>query len=431
VSGTYSYTITDPTGVSLIDVTLTSPATDSTGQGEAYPVTAIGGTIDGTAITGEVGPAGTVALTPDGLFISDNAVFTSPAGGVLGSVDGIDNDGLVFNVGAVEYNFFTDGGHFEFVTYDTATGSESAETPVTVIANDVPCFCPGTRIRTVHGEIAVEDLAVGDLVLTASGGRHAIRWIGQRSYEGHFIADNHLMLPVCIRSGAFAPGVPHTDLHVSPGHGMYVCGQIVPAWRLINGVTVTQAAAVEEVTYLHVELHCHALLLANGAPAESFLEETGFRNQFANAAEFHAMYGDVPKLAPLQARLEDGFALNRIQNRLAERAGLHLSIAPVGVLRGFVDVATAERVCGWAQDVTSPEEPVVLVVSIGGVPVVSLLANAYRDDLRRACIGSGCHAFDVILSPGLSGNVTVHRHADGAVLPMTDLAAGLEHQLAA
>ena len=289
----------------------------------------------------------------------------------------------------------------------------------------VPCYCPGTMILTVRGEVPVEAIREGDLVLTACGAAEPVRWVGERRYDGRFIAGNHLILPVCIRAGALAAGVPHTDLHVSPGHGMFVDGQLVPAWRLVNGVTVTQAEAVESVTYLHLELHRHALLLANGAAAESFLDEALFRQQFHNAAEFEERFADAPPLLPMQARLEDGFALQRIQERLAARAGLLPRIEPAGALLGYMDEARPERVCGWAQDADSPEEPVALEILVRGRPVLCLLANAYRADLRRAGKGSGCHAFDVALPAGLSGTVTVRRLSDGTALGLTDDARAL------
>ena len=306
-----------------------------------------------------------------------------------------------------------------------------ASFPGLQVVTDAPCYCPGTLILTNRGEKPVEILAIGDTVMTASGEHCPIRWIGRRSYDGRFIAGNHLMLPVTIRAGALADGVPHTDLTVSPGHAMWVDGQLVPAWRLINGVSITQADAVEHVAYFHVELHRHDVLLANGAPAESFLDETGFRGQFHNAADFHRDYPDASPLAPMQARLEDGFALQCIRERLAARARVHQSVEPAGELRGYIDQAGPARICGWAQDMDIPEEPVALEIRVGGVPVLSVLANAYRADLRRAGLGSGCHAFDVALPPGVGGVITVQRVMDGALLRVADASARSEQRQAA
>jgi uncharacterized repeat protein (TIGR03803 family) len=310
------------------------------------------------------------------------------------------------------------------VLYGTATnGTDDAGTVFALAAaglqpdltDNAPCYCKGTLIRTSHGEITVEELAIGDLVVTASGALRPIKWIGKRSYAGRFIVGNHLMLPVTFRTGSLADNVPHTDLHVSPGHGMFVGGQLVPAWRLVNGVSITQAEVVESVTYYHVELDRHAVILAEGAPAESFLDD-GCRGQFHNAKEFDRLYPDAAPMAPLQPRLEDGFALLVIQERLAARAGITTPVEPIGSLRGFIDVAIPERVTGWAQDEDSPEEPVALEISANGVPILCILANGYRADLRQAAVGSGCHAFDAAIPTEASGLITVRRVTDGSEL---------------
>jgi fibronectin-binding autotransporter adhesin len=285
-----------------------------------------------------------------------------------------------------------------------------------------PCFCPGTLIMTAQGERPVETLAIGDHVITASGAAKPIRWIGRRSYAGAFIAGQHLMLPVCIKRGALADDVPRQDLWVSPGHAMVLDGQLVPAWRLINGVSVVQAEAVESVTYYHVELACHDVLLANGAAAESFLDDD-CRGQFHNAAAFAAAYPNAAPMAALAPRLEDGFALQLIWERIAGRAKADLAPEPVGTLRGFIDVATAAHIGGWAQDVDNPEMPVALEVSIGDRPVLCVLANGYRGDLRNAGMGTGRHAFAIDLPPGLDGVVTVRRVADGMRLEATETSA--------
>ena len=262
-------------------------------------------------------------------------------------------------------------------------------------------------------------LSEGDIVLTADGAAEPIRWIGRRDYDGRFIAGNHLMLPVTFLADSIGEGVPDSDLHVSPGHGMFIDGQIVPAWRLINGGTIRQARAVDSVRYYHVELHRHAILFANGAPTESFLDETGFREQFHNCAAFCAKFADQVIFQPLRARLDDGFALQLLQDRLAERGGVVPQVEPIGTLRGFVDQARSDRLCGWAQDLHSPEEPVTLEVLVDDQPVLCILANAYRADLRQAGMGSGCHAFDVALPADMPGTITVRRVADGTLLRST------------
>ena len=315
--------------------------------------------------------------------------------------------------------------HQSFSGQEFHVASDSASGTLLSLVDDTsPCYCPGTLICTLQGERAVETLRRGDVVLTADGVAETIRWIGRRSYAGRFIAGKHLMLPVTIQAGALGGGVPHTDLVVSPGHGMWVCGQLVPSWRLVNGATITQAEAVDQVTYIHVELARHALLLANGAPAESYLDEAGLRGQFHNAPEFSALFPDAPAMAPLQARLEDGFALQAIRERLAIHAGLPLQIEPVGPLRGYVDQAEAGRVCGWAQDTLSPEEPVVLEILVDGRPVICVLANGWRADLRRAGLGSGCHAFAVELALPDGSRVLVRRAADRALLATTTACNG-------
>jgi hypothetical protein len=303
----------------------------------------------------------------------------------------------------------------------TAAASNSATT-ITIIEPHATCFLPGTRIAVPGGEVVVEALAIGDLVLTAAGMAKAVKWVGRRSYAGHFIAGNHLMLPICITAGALGPNVPRRDLHVSPGHGLYLDGVLVPAWRLVNGVSITQAAAVTALTYLHVELEGHDVIRAEGAAAESFLDD-GCRGQFHNAADYRALYPAAPAPVSALERVEDGFQLQGIQCRVAWRAGI--APAPVrtpGPLRGYVDQVGPERICGWAQDVDHPEVPVCLEVLVDGHRVCHVLANGYRSDLRRAGLGSGCHAFSVALPNGYAGALTVRRATDRAALGLTDTA---------
>ena len=45
------------------------------------------------------------------------------------------------------------------------------------------CFLRGTLIRTPGGDVAIEMLEIGHLVVTASGDHLPIKWIGRRKYK--------------------------------------------------------------------------------------------------------------------------------------------------------------------------------------------------------------------------------------------------------
>jgi hypothetical protein len=91
-------------------------------------------------------------------------------------------------------------------------------------------------------------------------------------------------------------------------------------------------------------------------------------------------------------------------------------------LRGFVDRAGPEVVSGWAQSETYTEIPVSLVVLVDGRRVASVLADRFRADLRAAGLGSGKHAFEVVLPTGVRGRVEVRRTLDQAPLALTEAA---------
>ncbi|WP_267353427.1 MULTISPECIES: Hint domain-containing protein [unclassified Methylobacterium] len=291
-------------------------------------------------------------------------------------------------------------------------------------ASNAPCYCTGTRILTDHGEVAVENLAIGDRVVTAAGALHPIRWIGTRSYIGRFANTNPAILPVCVKAGALADGIPSRDLWVSPDHALSLDGVLIPAEHLVNGSTIVKADTVESVTYWHIELDSHDVLLAEGAPAESFVDDGG-RAIFHNAASYRTLYPHQPTW-PVAAvycaeRVTSGYALEAVRRRLAIRAGL--PVAPMrvfGELLGHLDLCDGMRVTGWAQDLAHPDGPVCLDVVVDGTVVALACAEVYRADLEAAGIGNGCHAFDLALprplTPEAAYTVEVRRSADGAVV---------------
>jgi hypothetical protein len=284
------------------------------------------------------------------------------------------------------------------------------------------CYVTGTRIATAVGEVAVEDLAIGDFVETLHAGLQKIKWIGRRSYDGRFIAGNKDILPIRIAQGAIGDKIPSRDLFVSPGHAFCIDGALIHAFRLINGVSITQAESVESVTYFHIETDCHEVIFAENCPAEAFIDET-FRAQFQNAAEYRALFpGQSAASIACLPRLEDGFLLHAIQQRLNARAGILPAPEAPGPLRGYVDEPGPTICSGWAQDLENPETPVCLDILVDGARVARVLANFYRADLRDAGLGSGCHAFRATLPPNLTRQLEVRRAIDGAELPWTETA---------
>ena len=185
----------------------------------------------------------------------------------------------------------------------------------------VPCYCRGTWILTDRGEIAVEDLAIGDRLITAGGAKQPILWIGRRAYNGRFIAGDRDVLPILFKRGSLGEGIPKRDLYVSPLHAFFLDGMLIPAWVLENGASIVQLETVEAVEYFHLELAAHEVILAEGAAAESFVDDGG-RAMFQNAAEHHTLYPDASRRAPKYCapRVDYGKPVEKVWVRLAKRA---------------------------------------------------------------------------------------------------------------
>ncbi|MBS0639629.1 MAG: Hint domain-containing protein [Proteobacteria bacterium] len=145
----------------------------------------------------------------------------------------------------------------------------------------VACFADRTRLRTPSGEVAVEDLRVGDTLVTVSDPRHPwriVRWIGRRAIDLRRHRQPDKVRPVRVAAHAFGRGLPARPLLLSPDHAVY-CGEVlIPVRYLINGDAIRQLAP-RRITYWHVELDQHDAILAEGLPVESFLD-TGQRHAF-------------------------------------------------------------------------------------------------------------------------------------------------------
>lgn len=145
---------------------------------------------------------------------------------------------------------------------------------------EVTCFVAGTLIETRNGLRAVEDLVVGDEVLTRDRGYQAIRWIGSTSLSAPTLARQPKLRPIRIRAGALAENVPSTDLLVSPQHRILVRSKIAmrvfgavevlaPAKQLLQVEGIDIAEELETVEYFHFLCDQHEVVMSNGAETES------------------------------------------------------------------------------------------------------------------------------------------------------------------
>ena len=156
---------------------------------------------------------------------------------------------------------------------------------------EAPCFASGTRIATARGEVAVEAISVGDQVRVVMGGGLAeVIWVGRREVDCTRHPQPRKVWPVRVSAGAFGPGRPHTDLLLSPDHAVYVGDVLIPIRHLINGSSIVQQR-MARVTYHHLELAAHDVLLAEGLPAESFLDMRDGTN-YANRPGSVRLYPD-------------------------------------------------------------------------------------------------------------------------------------------
>ena len=188
------------------------------------------------------------------------------------------------------------------------------------LLESVACYCAGTLIAAPAGEVPVEQLRIGDMILTADGRAVPIRWIGRRSYAGRLLAGRKHLLPIRIHAGALGDGLPRRDLLISPSHAMVLDGMLVPAAELVDGHAITQERHAARVDYFHLELDRHEAIIAEGAASESFLDDDS-RAIFQNAHEVtldpqpHHPGREPAWCLP---RVTDGYALDELRRRLAK-----------------------------------------------------------------------------------------------------------------
>jgi hypothetical protein len=180
---------------------------------------------------------------------------------------------------------------------------------------DTACYARGTMIRTDRGEVSIEELSVGDRVVTHSGRHKPIKWIG-RGQALSTGGRRHAATPVIVRKAAIADNVPLRDLRITKGHALFIDGVLIPVEELINHRSILWDDRSQEVQVYHIELEAHDVLIANGAPAESYRDD-GNRWLFRNAnSGWH-----LPPQEPCAPLLTSGLVVDAIWRRLLDRAG--------------------------------------------------------------------------------------------------------------
>lgn len=168
------------------------------------------------------------------------------------------------------------------------------------------CFTPGAMIETVHGPLPVEALTPGVNVLTQDNGPQPLRWVARTHLPHSRLAASPKLRPVLVTRGALGPGVPASDIVVSPQHRMLMTGwrtemmfglseALIPARALVNGRTIRWADTAQGISYIHLLFDRHEIVTANGTASESLHPGQLDRSELAPAAreELHMLFPDL------------------------------------------------------------------------------------------------------------------------------------------
>lgn len=220
--------------------------------------------------------------------------------------------------------FYTADGSRYFTPNDGAVLSPGTATSVTFVTSSTqfpvgdlgpPCFTTGTLIETPEGEVRIEDLEIGDFVITKDHGPQPIRWVGRR-----VVAGQGDFAPILFKAGAIGNT---RDLRVSPQHRMLLqdwraelfFGEdevLCAANKLLNDCTILKAPC-ERIEYIHLMFDQHEVIYAEGAPTESFLAGEYLCGEgSALLAEIQTLFpefNDVPAEHVAARRVARGFEM--------------------------------------------------------------------------------------------------------------------------
>lgn len=175
------------------------------------------------------------------------------------------------------------------------------------------CFTSGAAIEMLCGSKAVEDIEVGDLVMTLDNGAQPVRLVLRQTVRAY--GD---FAPILFEAGSIGN---ERSFMVSPEHRMLIadwraellmgCDEVlVAAKHLVNGkdVRVVEGGMIE---YIHLLFDAHQIVFADGCASESCLPDSGLAQQGdAQQAELLALF---PELADVRSRT---FAARTVAKRV-------------------------------------------------------------------------------------------------------------------
>lgn len=327
-------------------VTVSNAAFSTLNVIHAAPTITVSGTVSfgGGGVPVALDPAAGV-VAPDSLNMLSGATVTIDSGLFPGDGDILSADTTGTSISAV-YDSNTEtlslsgadtAADYQMVlrtvsiansTGDPTFGGTDFDRTITWVVNDgvansapgttqatALCFLAGTRILTPQGERPVQALRVGDSVTTFGGTIRRLIWVGQ----GRVLATRGrrtAATPVIVKRGALAADVPHRDLRVTKGHALYLDGVLIPVEFLVNHRSIIWDDHAQQVELYHLELDSHDVLVADGAPAESYRDD-GNRWLFGNA---HDGWG-LPPQQPCAPLLTGGAVVDAIWRRLLAATG--------------------------------------------------------------------------------------------------------------
>ncbi|SHK21857.1 Hint domain-containing protein [Shimia gijangensis] len=237
---------------------------------------------------------GAIALVQDGTVI-DFISFDNEVTATGGPADGLTST----QIGSTGNNQNTSVQLDENGNWTTGTLNEGT----------IPCFLAGTKIATKRGEVAVEDLRPGDMVVVRDGGFAPIRWIGSvcTNARGGLFEQN---APIRIPRGSMGRNMPARDLYVSPNHRIWMRDAsfevvfaeqevLIPAKHLVGWSGIQQVNYVPEPEYFHLLFDNHQIIMSDGMLTESFHPGEVTMDQFEHEArdELLRLFPELIELA--------------------------------------------------------------------------------------------------------------------------------------